>query len=71
MLILTRNIGELVCIGDDVKVTVLGVRGHQVRLGIEAPRSMIVDREEIRERRLADGNPNQWPVNGDGAAVEA
>lgn len=54
MLILTRRIGELVCIGDDVKVTVLGIRGEQVRLGIEAPRSLVVDREEIRELRMAD-----------------
>lgn len=52
MLILTRNVGELLRIGDDITVTVLGVRGQQVRLGIQAPREVTVDREEIRERRI-------------------
>ena len=50
MLILTRRIGESVIIGDDVKITVLGVKGSQVRLGIEAPKSVSVHREEIYER---------------------
>jgi len=47
MLILTRNIGATVTIGDDVRVTVLGVKGNQVRLGIDAPRDVAVHREEI------------------------
>jgi len=47
MLILTRRVGETVMIGDDVTVTVLGVKGNQVRLGINAPRSVAVHREEI------------------------
>jgi len=50
MLILTRRISESVIIGDDVKITVLGVKGSQVRLGIDAPKSISVHREEIYER---------------------
>ena len=50
MLILTRRIGESVVIGDDIKLTVLGVKGSQVRLGIDAPKTVSVHREEIYER---------------------
>ncbi len=50
MLILTRRVGETLMIGDEVTVTVLGVKGNQVRLGVNAPRTVSVHREEIYER---------------------
>lgn len=50
MLILTRRVGETVVIGDEVQVTVLGVKGNQVRLGVTAPRDVSVHRQEIYER---------------------
>lgn len=50
MLILTRHVGETVMIGNDVTVTVLGVRGNQVRIGVNAPKDVAVHREEIYER---------------------
>ena len=50
MLILTRRVGEMICIGPDVTVTVTAVRGNQVSLGIAAPQDLRVDREEIRAK---------------------
>ena len=50
MLILTRKVGETIKIGDDISVTVLGVKGNQVRVGVGAPRDISVHREEIYER---------------------
>lgn len=50
MLILTRRVGEKLKIGDDIEVVVLGVKGNQVRIGVKAPRSLDVHRQEVYER---------------------
>lgn len=54
MLILTRRVGETLVIGDDVTVTVLSVRGNQVRIGVNAPKNVTVHREEIYQRIQAE-----------------
>lgn len=74
MLILTRRVGETVMIGDEVTVTVLGVKGNQVRIGVNAPKTVAVHREEIFERikREQDGDaPAAASANGNTTKREA
>ena len=61
VLILTRRVGEKVMIGDDVSVTVLRVKGNQVRLGVEAPKSVSVQREEIFNRMRSEAEASGEP----------
>jgi carbon storage regulator len=56
MLILTRRVGETLIIGDSVTITVLGVKGNQVRLGVNAPKDVSVHREEIYQRIQREGD---------------
>lgn len=62
MLMLSRNIGKAVIIGGNIRVTVAQVKGCQVRLGIDAPRGVIIDREEIHQRRIAEGAAQEAPA---------
>lgn len=65
MLILTRKLGESITIGDDIRVSVLGVRGRQVRIGIEAPSSIVVHREEIYVKIQSENRRATDPAGGD------
>lgn len=61
MLLLTRKVGEKLRIGDDVTVSVLGVKGCQIRIGIEAPRDVKVHREEVFQRILKESETSSRP----------
>jgi carbon storage regulator CsrA len=63
MLILTRRIGETLRIGEEVSVTVLGINGQQIRIGIQAPRSVSVHREEVFRRIAAEEQSMQAPAS--------
>lgn len=64
MLILTRRTNETLLIGRDVEVTILGVKGQQVRIGIKAPKSVAIDRPEIRARKDAGLPPPTYVAHG-------
>ena len=68
MLILTRRIGETLMVGDEVTISVLGVKGNQVRIGINAPKEVSVHREEIYERIKAE-QQEQQETRGPGLAT--
>jgi carbon storage regulator len=59
MLIFTRRIGGSIIIGDDMGVTVMGINGAQVRIGSNASKDMLVDREEVRERKRVESGDIQ------------
>ncbi len=70
MLILTRRVGETLMIGDEVSVTVLGVKGNQVRIGVDAPKEVAVHREEIYARIKKEQEVDSAPLEARALAME-
>ena len=70
MLILTRRVGETLTIGDEVKVTVLGVKGNQVRIGVDAPRDVTVHREEIYDRIKKEKEQRMYAIKAKLLAIK-
>ena len=62
MLILMRKPGETICIGDDITITVVGLERNRVRIGISAPRTVVVDREEIAAKKRKELGPPLKPA---------
>ncbi len=71
MLVLTRRLGETLCIGDNIRVTVLGVQGKQVKLGLDVPKDMIVYREEVYKRVQEENKRSILSNNADVLMVTA
>jgi carbon storage regulator len=71
MLILTRRVGETLMIGNEVTVTVLGVKGNQVRIGVNAPKDVAVHREEIYERIKREEDPDGHEGRSSGTIANA
>jgi carbon storage regulator len=70
MLILSRRTNESVRIGADIIITVVGFSGNQIRLGITAPRNVVIDREEVHQRKALEGTPRQTLSVVSGAAPQ-
>lgn len=70
MLILSRRVGESVVIGGDISITVLRIKGNQVRLGVNAPKSVAVQREEIPERITPEVTAAAAELGGEAAKIE-
>ena len=71
MLVLSRYTDEVICIGDDIRITIVDIRGDRVRIGIEAPPSVTVDREEIHMAKKAGHNPTKKSVGSINSVINA
>jgi carbon storage regulator len=71
MLILTRRVGERVVIGEEISITVLRIKGNQVRLGVNAPKNIAVQREEISDQAKSERAPEAAGGCGESSNVEA